>query len=342
MCRQRRLQRLSALPDALVRAVCVTGRRQPKRIFVLCISVWAAWFAPIAPAQQTFPTKPVRLIVSAAAGSGLDGTTRLVGVKLSDYWRQPVVIDNRPGIIANSTVAKATPDGHTLLVVSASIAVRALMFTKLPYDTLKDFAGVTELGTANSVVLAAPAIGVKSVKDLIGYAQPRPGKVFFASPVAGGMDHMNAERFRIAAGIKAQHVSYKGSGESAIEVAAGRAHFTVVSMMVALPLIKDGKVVPLLQRHPVLPNVPLIADVLPEWTLVGASSVMAPAGTPLALRQQIGKDITRVLNLPDIKERLEAVAFHVETTTPEEQERRLRTTVAAFAKVMKEIGLKPN
>jgi tripartite-type tricarboxylate transporter receptor subunit TctC len=137
-------------------------------------------------------------------------------------------------------------------------------------------------------------------------------------------------------------VSYKGSGESALEVAAGRAHFTVVSVMVAMPLVRDNKVVPLVQRHPVLPGVPLISDVLPEWTLIGASSVMAPAGTPLALRQQIGKDIARALNLPDIKEHNQAMAFHVETTTPEEQERRLRATIAAFAKVMKEIGLKPN
>jgi tripartite-type tricarboxylate transporter receptor subunit TctC len=342
MNRQRTLLCLSVIPSTVLRIVPISGTCRRRCTFFLCIAVCAAVFAPAAKAQQTFPTKPVRLMVSAAAGSGLDSTTRMVATKLSDHWRQPVVIDNRPGIIANSTVAKAAPDGHNLLFVSASIAVRAVMFSKLPYDTLRDFAGVTELGTGNSVLLAAPAIGVKTVKDLVDYAQTRPGKVFFASPVAGGMDHMNAERFRIAAGIKAQHVSYKGSGESAIEVAAGRAQFTVVSMAVAMPLVRDGKVVPLVQRHPVLPGVPLIADVLPEWTLVGASSVLAPAGTPLALRQQIGKDIARVLNLPDIKERLEAVAFHVETTTPEEQERRLRATIAAFAKVMKEIGLKPN
>ena len=120
-------------------------------------------------------------MVSAAAGSGLDSTTRLIGPKLSESWRQPVVIDNRAGLIANSTVAKATPDGHTLLVVSASIAVRAVMFANLPYDTLKDFAGVTELGAGNSVLLVAPAIGVKSVKELVAYTQAQPGKNTSAS-----------------------------------------------------------------------------------------------------------------------------------------------------------------
>jgi tripartite-type tricarboxylate transporter receptor subunit TctC len=312
------------------------------RACALGVMACASMLASNAPAQQTFPVKPVRAVVSAAAGTGLDATIRVIAPKLSDHWKQALVIDNRQGIIANSTVAKAPPDGYTLLFVSGSIAVRHVMFNNLPYDTLKDFSGVTELYTPNSVVVVGPAMGVKTVKDLVEYAQSRPGKIFFASPVAGGMDHMNSERFRIAAGIKAQHVSYKGSGEALIEVAAGRAHFTVVSVLVAQSLIKDGKVVPIVQRHPVLQGVPLIANVLPEWTLVGASAVYAPAGTPLALRQQIGKDIARVLHSPDLKERLDSVGIHVSTTTPEEHDRKLRADIAAFAKVMKEIGLKPN
>ena len=319
-------------PKCVVRArACVLG-------FIAC----AAMFASSAPAQQSFPVKPVRAVVSAAAGTGLDATIRVIAPRLSEHWKQSLVIDNRQGIIANSTVAKAPPDGYTLLFVSGSIAVRHVMFNNLPYDTLKDFAGVTELYTPNSVVVVGPAMGVKTVKELVAYSQARPGKIFFASPVAGGMDHMNSERFRIAAGIKAQHVSYKGSGEALIEVAAGRAHFTVVSVLIAQSLIKDGKVVPIVQRHPVLPAVPLIADVVPEWTLVGASAVYAPAGTPLALRQQIGKDIARVLHSPDLKERMQSVGIHVSTTTPEEHDKKLRADIAVFAKVMKEIGLKPN
>ncbi len=339
---QQILSDVFALLDAPKSLPTVAGRRHYRCAYLVCLAVPAALFAPIAPAQQTFPVKPVRIVVSAAAGTGLDATTRLIAPKLSDYWKQPVVIDNRQGIIANSAVAKATPDGHTLLFVSGSIAVRHVMFSNLPYDTLKDFAGVTELYSANSVVVVGPGMGVKTVKELVAYSQARPGKIFFASPVAGGMDHMNSERFRLAAGVKAQHVSYKGSGEAMIEVAAGRAHFTVVSVLVAQSLISDGKVVPLMQRFPVLPGVPLIADILPAWTLVGASAVYAPAGTPLPLRRQIGKDIARVLQFPDLKERLDSVGIHVATTTPEEHERKLRADISAFAKVMKEIGLKPN
>ncbi len=348
-CLQRVWRNVIALLDVTKRFVrrVSAGRRRYRGA---CLAVSTVVFASATFAQQTpspgagqaFPVKPVRIVVSAAAGTGLDATTRLIAPKLSDYWKQSVVIDNRQGILANSTVAKSNPDGYTLLFVSGSIAVRHVMIANLPYDTLKDFAGVTVLYTPNSVVVVGPGMGVKTVKDLVAYAQARPGKIFFASPVAGGMDHMNSERFRIAAGVKAQHVSYKGSGEALIEVAAGRAHFTVVSVLVAQSLIKDGKVVPLMQRHAVLPGVPLIADVLPEWTLVGASSVYAPAGTPLPLRQQIGRDIARVLQLPELKERLDSVGIHVATTTPEEHDRRLRSDIAAFAKVMKEIGLKAN
>ncbi len=344
------LNRIFALPDTPKRFVAVARNLCYQRANLACGLVCAALFAPATPAQQTpsagsgqaFPVKPVRIMVSAAAGTGLDATTRLIAPKLGEFWKQSIVIDNRQGILANSTVAKSNPDGYTLLFVSGSIAVRHVMFANLPYDTLKDFAGVTELYTPNSVVVVGPGMGVKTAKELAAYAQARPGKIFFASPVAGGMDHMNSERFRIAAGVKAQHVSYKGSGEALIEVAAGRAHFTVVSVLVAQSLIKDGKVVALMQRHPVLPGVPLIADVLPEWTLVGASAVYAPAGTPLPLRRQIGADISRVLHLPELKERLDSVGIHVATTTPEEHEKRLRNDIAAFAKVMKEIGLKAN
>jgi tripartite-type tricarboxylate transporter receptor subunit TctC len=299
--------------------------------------------APRAAAQQPFPAKPIRIVVGVTPGGTADIIARLMGVKMSDNWGQPVVIENRlPVVVANTTVVKANPDGYTLLLASPAIAIRAALFSNLPYDTLKDFAGVTEVGFSNTVVVASPASGVKSVKELAAYANARPGKVFFATPAAGGADHMNVERFRLAAGIKAQHVAYKGPVESLIEVAAGRALFTATGLTAAMPLIKEGKLVALVQRVPGLPGVPLAAEVAPEWTRIGAQAMLAPAGTPLAIRRQLSVEIARILNLPDIKERLNAASFHVTTTTPEEHERNLRADIAAFAKVIKEIGLKPN
>jgi tripartite-type tricarboxylate transporter receptor subunit TctC len=298
---------------------------------------------PDVSAQQSFPSKPIRIVVGVTPGGTADIIARLMGVKITDNWGQPMVIENRlPVVVANTIVAKATPDGYTLLLASPAIAIRAALFTNLPYDTLKDFAGVTEVGSSNTVVVTTPGTGVKSIKDLAAYANARPGKVFFATPAAGGADHMNVERFRLAAGIKAQHVAFKGPVESLIEVAAGRSLFTATGLTAAMPLIKDGKLVALVQRVPGLPGVPLAADVVPEWTRIGAQAMLAPAGTPLAIRQKLSKEIARVLNLPDIRERLNAAAFHVTTSTPEEHEHNLRADIAAFAKVIKEIGLKPN
>ena len=294
-------------------------------------------------AQQNFPTKPIRIVVGVTPGGTADIIARLMGVKISDHWGQPVVIENRlPVVVANTTVAKANPDGYTLLLASPAIAIRAALFTNLPYDTLKDFAGVTEVGFSNTVVVVTPGLGVTTVKELIAYTQARPGKIFFATPAVGGADHMNIERFRLAAGIKAQHVAYRGPPESLIEVAAGRAHFTATGLTAAMPFIKDGKLVALVQRVAGLPGVPLAADVMPEWGRIGTQAMLAPAGTPLAIRRKIGGEIARALNLPDIRDRLNAASFQVTTNSPEEHERNLRADIAAFAKIIKEIGLKPN
>ncbi len=313
----------------------------PRAAFVIGVSLAAV--SGLASAQQKFPTKPIRIVVNAAPGATPDILARLIGMKMSDHLGQPVVVDNRaPAVVANALVAKAAPDGYTLLQTSASIAIRAAMFTNLPYDTLKDFAGVSEIGNSNTVVVTSPAFGVKSVKELIAYASARPGKIYFATPAAGGADHMNIERFRLAAGIKAQHVSFKGPAESMIEVIAARAHFTTTGLTAAMPYIKDGKLVALVQRAPGLPGVPLAEEVLPEWKQIGAHAILAPAGTPLAIRTQLGKEIARIMSLPDIRQRLDAVSFRIYTTTPEEHERRLRADIEAYVKVMKDIGLKPN
>ena len=235
------------------------------RVFVLLVGILATLFTTDAPAQQKFPTKPIRIVLGGTPGSTPDILARLIGNKMSENWGQPVVIDNRPGVIAYSMVAKSAPDGYTLVLAAPSIAIRAALVPNLPYDTLKDFAGITEIGFSNVVVVVGPGLGVKSVKELVAYADARPGKMFFATAAAGGADHMTVERFKFAAGIKAQHVSFKGQAESLIETAAGRSHFTTAGLTAALSFIQDGKLVALVQLVPGLPGVPLAADVVPQW-----------------------------------------------------------------------------
>lgn len=331
---------LPASGNALI--VSVTARFHHALAFVLGVAAWAAWPAPMALAQPKYPSKPIRFVVTGTAGSATDIWARLIGNKLSESWGQPIVIDNRAPIIGTGLVAKSQPDGYTLLSTGGTIAVRAVLTSNLPYDILKDFAGVTEIGFSNTLVVVSPGLGVRSVKELIAYAQARPGKILNATGAVGDIIHLTSERFKFAAGIKSQHVSFKGAAESLIETAAGRAHFTTSGQTAALPFIKDGKLVALVQQAPGLPGVPLAADVVPQWTQMGHQLILAPKGTPLAIRLQLSKEVARILSLPDVRERLNTLAFHIVTSTPDEHERNRREELAAFAMAAKDIGLKPN
>jgi tripartite-type tricarboxylate transporter receptor subunit TctC len=296
-----------------------------------------------ADAADRYPNKPIRIVVGSTPGATPDVLARLIGAKLGESWKQAVVIENRvPSVIGYNAVAKSTPDGYTLLLASPALAIRAVISTNVPYDTLKDFAGVTEIGFSNVVVVVGPGLGVKSVKELVEFANARPGKVFNATGVVGGADHLTAERFKHFAGIKAKHVSFKGSVEALIEASAGRAHFSSTGLAAAMPLIQDGKLIPLVQYVPMLPNVPVAADVVPGWKPMGAQSIVVRSGTPMAIRQKLSKEVGRILAMPDVRERLSTVAFHITPSTPEEHDKKLRADIAAFAAIVKEIGLAPN
>lgn len=314
------------------------------RTVALLLSSFFALHYQLSGAADNFPRKPVRIVTGNSPGATPDVLARLIGAKLAERWKQPVVIENRAGALgtlASIAVAKATPDGYTLLASSPAFAVRAALAPSLPYDPIKDFSGVAELGYSNTVLVVSPGIGVTSVKALAAFALSNPGKTFFASASATSSDRLNTERFRAAIGINAQHVAFKGQAESIIEIAAGRAHFTTTGLTTALSFIKDGKLIPLLQRVHYLPGVPLINEVVPQWTQIGSQSILAPANTPLTIRRRISQEIAWALSLPDIKEKLNVFAFQVTPTTPEETERNLPRDIAAFAKVIKEIGLKP-
>lgn len=314
--------------------------------FAIVLGVALAVSLGSASAQQKFPTKPIRIVIGSTPGATPDILARMIGAKMSDGWGQPVVIENRPGaggVIGANVVAKSSPDGYTLLLTSPAFAIRAALNPNLPFEPLRDFSGVAEIGFSNTALLVGMMHSVKSVKDLIALAQTQPGKVLFSSPGAGSADHMNGERFRLAAGIKVQHVGFKGQSESLIEVIAGRVHYSCASLTSGLPFIKDGKILALAlaQRTSVLPGVPSMAEALPGWGRNGSQAILAPAGTPLAIRQQISKEVARVLSLPDIKERLQAVSFNIAPSTPEEHDRNLRADIVVFTKIVNDAGLRP-
>jgi tripartite-type tricarboxylate transporter receptor subunit TctC len=312
---------------------------------LIAIGLTAAAIAPPAQSQQKFPAKPIRLVVPFSAGGVPDTLARIVGPKMSDQWGQPVVVENRVGAggaIGTAMVAKAEPDGHTLLLTSSAFAVSAALHSRLPYHPLKDFSGVSDLGFSNMVLVAAPALGVRSMGALIARAQAEPGKMLFGSAGAGSATHMHGERFRLAAGIKATHVGFKGQPEFLIEIMAGRVHYGVASLVVALPLIEDGRLVPLAvtQRMPALPQVPSASEALPGWTRDGGLSLRAPAGTPRPVLQRISKEVSRILHPPEVRERLNAMGFHVKTSTPEESDMNMRRDIEMLSKVVKAAGLR--
>jgi len=298
--------------------------------------------------QQTFPSKPVRIVVSNPAGSQGDVLARMIGLKLSDSWGRPVVVDNRTGAagtLAAGTVAKAAPDGHTLLF-TAGLAINAAMQPSLPYDSVKDFAGVTQIGYGTQVLVIAPTLGVKTVNEFIALGRAQPGKLLYGSSAVGTGSHLNGARFALAAGIKVVTVAFKGGPEATIEVMAGRTHFSSVTLFSALPFIRDGKLVGLAvatpQRSPLLPEVPALAETMPDFKRPeNSTGAFAPAGTPRPILGQIGKEVARVLDLAEIKERLLGMGYVPAPTTPEELDRIHREQIETIARVSRDIGLRP-
>jgi tripartite-type tricarboxylate transporter receptor subunit TctC len=298
-------------------------------------------------AQQSYPTKPIRFIVPFTPGGTSDVLTRMITQKMSENWGHAVVIENRTGAggtIGTGLVAKATPDGYTLLVSSAAFAISAALHTNLPYDAIRDFAGVTRLGFSTTALIVPASLGVKSVKELIALAQTKP--VFFSHAGIGSATHMNGERFRLAAGIKVVPVGFKGAADATLEVIAGRVQFAIVGLASSLPHIQDRRLVAVAvgipQRSPLLPEVPTIAETIPGYARDGSHSLLAPKGTPLAIRQQLAKEVARILELPDVKERLKNIDFTPQPSTPEEHERVVRADIEIFSGVVRAAGLRPD
>ena len=327
-------------------------RELRKLTFVVFVAtgyvVGAGLTSAAAQSQQKYPMKPVRIVVGFSAGSATDITARMVGPRLSERWGQPVVIDNRPGAggtIAAATVAKAAPDGHTLVLISAAFAIGAVLHRDLPYDPLKDFVAVTQIGTSAGFLAVAPSLGVKSVRELIALARERPGKILFGSAGAGSGIHITAERFKMITGINTVHVGFKGQPEMLLEIMAGRIHYGFPGLGPAMGMVKDGRLLALAMvtknRSPLLPDVPTMAEVLPGFERDATHGLLAPAGRPRRILNQISKDVAVVLDLPEVRKQMDAITFEPGPTTPEEYDRIIRDMIRTMSKVIVAAGLRP-
>ena len=297
---------------------------------------------------QGYPTRPVKIVVPFTAGSATDILARTFGQKLSEIWGQPVIIENHPGAggtIGAAIVAKAPPDGYTLLVHSAAQAYNPSIYPNLSYDTAKDFAEIVPLAGQPNVLVVAPATGYKTVNDLIAAAKKKPGELNFASAGTGSGTHINAEKFRLAAGIDVVHIPYKGTPEAITDTMTGRVTYFFSPISAALPNVREGKLVALgvstAKRSSALPGVPTIA----ESGLAGFDynlwvGMFAPAGTPVDIVDKINRDVGRVLQTPEAKERLAALGAEAMPMSPAEFRKFVRDEIDDAAKVIKAAGIK--
>lgn len=315
----------------------------PRQAFRPALCALLALMAHAVALAQPFPAKPVRMLVPFSAGSGTDILARTVAQKMTENWGQQVLVENRPGAggtVAANAVLSAPADGYTMMLVSAGHAANATLYRKLPYDTVRDFAGVSIVASTPNVLVVGPGLGVKTVKELIALVKSKPGQLNYSSAGIGSGTHLNGEQFKLEAGLDAQHVAYRGAPEALADAVAGRVQFAFSPIVVALPFVKDGRGIALAvstaARTPVLPDVPTMAEAaLPGFDFDQWYGLLVSAKTPKPLRETLSREVARIMQLPDVKERLAAQGGIPRYSTPEEFDAFIRVEVDKLGKVVK-------
>lgn len=300
-------------------------------------------------AQTDFPTKPIRFVVPAAAGGPTEITARLIAQKMSETLGQPVVVDPRAGAGGNigaDIVAKAAPDGYTILMATIGTqAINQSLYKKLPFDPVKDFAPVTQVVQYPLIVVVNPSLPVTSISELIAYAKKNPGKLNRASGGSGTSMHLSGELFRAQAGVDMPHVPYKGSSPALTDLMGGQVDLMFDSMMTALPHVKAGKLRALAvtgaKRSPVVPDIPTVAESgLPGYSAVGWIGVVAPAGTPQPIIAKLNDAIVKALAAPDVREKLISQAAEPIGSSPQEFAAFMQAETQKWAQAVRDSGAK--
>ena len=298
----------------------------------------------------SFPSRPIRIVIGFTPGGQPDIFARLIGPKLSESVRQQVVVDNRPGaggIIGTQIVVNATPDGYTMMSVSSAHSISPAIYAKLPYDTLKDLAGVTMTATAVYVLAVPPSLGIKTVPEFIALAKAKPGQLNFSSAGIGSGTHFAGEMLKQSARIDVVHVPYKGIPESLTDVISGRVQFTMAPIASSLTLVKEGRLralgVSSKERSGIYPDLPTIAESgLPGFDWNSWGGLLVPAKTPRAIVNKLHREIVRVLGLPDVQQRLRAMgAEAAPSSTPEQFDQFLVRQIGLVRQLARAAGIEP-
>lgn len=308
----------------------------------LCVPITAAAQSP------TYPVRPVRMIVTLAAGGAVDSVARMIAARLSEQLGQQVVVDNRPGAggsVGGEAVARANRDGHTLLMAAnGTIAVSPHIIPNLPYDALRDLAPISLVVTSPLGLFVHPSLPARSVKELIALAQSRPGTINYGSSGNGSTGHLATELLKAAAKIDVVHVPYRGAAPALNDLIAGQTQMQVTAVSGAMQFINAGKLralgVTAPKRLAVLPDLPAIAETLPGYEVVSWYGLFTTAGTPPAIIARLHQETVKVVEYPELKSRLTALGLSPETSTPEAFAAMARSESAKWGKLIKSLNIK--
>jgi len=306
-------------------------------------------FASLVQAQAPFPSRPVKLVVAFPPGGSTDISARLLATKLSDKWGQPVVVENRPGAGANigtAYVAKAPPDGHTILLATTALSISPSVFSQPGYDALRDLAPVMMVSTIPNVLVVHPDVPAKTIGEFIAYLRANPGKLNFAAPGASSGQRMTFELIKQVTGTQITMVAYAGGAPALQAVLAGQVQAMIVNVVEATGYVKAGKLralaVTTAKRAPMLPEVPTLAEtVAPRVDTFVWQALFAPAGTPGSVIQQIQRDTAAALALPDVREKLAGMGMEIVPGTPDSLAKFLRDDIDTWRRVSQAAGIKP-
>ena len=319
--------------------VCICGL---PRVFLLAIFLSGTVNA------QNFPVKPVRIIVPFPAGGSADFFSRLVAQKLSEGWKQQVIVDNRPGaatVIGTQFVARSPADGHTILVMANSYTINASMRSNLPYDINKDFAPITQIVSSPNVIVVHPSVPAKTFKEFLALARARPGSLNYSAVGPGATQHVAGEMLKIAAKIDMTYVPFAGGAPAVLAVLGGHVSVSIANIQEISTYVEAGKLRALAvtsrERDPAIKNVPTVSESgLPDYAVITWWGFVAPAGTPADVITKLSAETARVLKLPEVSAKLISQGLYPTPSTPAQFDAHIRSETARYAKIVKEAGIR--
>jgi len=294
---------------------------------------------------QAYPSKPIRIIALSSPGSGPDIVGRLIGSRLTEAWGQQAIVDPRPaatGIVGAEIASKAAPDGHTVVIVTSQAVIVSVMYEKLPFNLIRDFAPITMVASTPFILAVHPAVPAASIQELVALARSKPGSLRYGSGGSGSPPHLSAEIFKSMTGTDMLHVPYKGVTPAMIDAVAGQVQMLISVIPAVLPTIKSGRLralgVTSAKRTALVPDVPTIAETVPGYEFIGWYSLFAPANTPSGIINKLNAEIVKGLNTPEFRERFVALGAEPSTSTPQALAAYLREQTEKMRKAVRDSG----